>query len=136
MSFPRARTEEQLQLYSFLLGFSNVVLKTTNLLMKVEEDRSSLKKLLHKTCLKENLQKPELKIKVEQVEVETPTPQVVLQKPVLKIKVEHVEEQVNLQKLDLKNKVACRGTNRSTKTRSEYQSRRRFKDIFIDHIYN
>ncbi len=81
------------------------MLKTTNLLMKVEEDRSSLKFFLHKTCLKENLQKPKLKIKVEQVKGEAPTPQVVLQKLDLKIKVEHVEEQVDLQKLNLKIKV-------------------------------
>jgi hypothetical protein len=73
--------------------------------MKVEENRSSLKFFLHKTCLKKNLQKPKLKIKVEQVEGEAPTPQVILQKPNLKIKVEHVEEQVDLQKLYLKNKV-------------------------------
>jgi hypothetical protein len=73
--------------------------------MKVGENRSSLKFFLHKTCLKKNLQIIELKIKVEQVEGEAPTPQVVLQKPNLKIKVAHVEEQVDLQKLDLKNKV-------------------------------
>jgi len=73
--------------------------------MKVEEDRSSLKFFLHKTCLKENLQKPKLKIKVEQVKGGAPTPHVVLQKLDLKIKVEHVEEQVDLQKLYLKNKV-------------------------------
>jgi hypothetical protein len=73
--------------------------------MKVEEDRLSLKFFLHKTCLKENMQKPKLKIKVEQVEGEAPIPQVVLQKLDLKIKVEHVEEQVDLQKLDLENKV-------------------------------
>jgi hypothetical protein len=104
--------------------------------MKVEEDRSSQKFFLHKTCLKENLQKLELKIKVEQVEGEEPTPQIVLQNPILKIKVEHVEEQLDLQKLDLKNKVTCKGTNRFAKTRSEYQNRKRFKCIFIDHIYN
>jgi hypothetical protein len=69
--------------------------------MKVGENRSSLKFFLHKTCLKKNLQIIELKIKVEQVEGEAPTPQVVLQKPNLKIKVAHVEEQVDLQKLVL-----------------------------------
>jgi hypothetical protein len=37
-----------------------------------------------------------LKIKVEQVEGEAPTPQVILQKPNLKIKVKHVEQQVDL----------------------------------------
>ncbi len=36
--------------------------------MKVEEDRSSMKLLLQKIGLKESLQKPKLKIKVENVE--------------------------------------------------------------------
>jgi hypothetical protein len=64
--------------------------------VKVEEDRSSLKFLLQKIGLKESLQKPKLKIKLEQVKGESPTPKVVLQNPNLKIKVEHVEEQVDL----------------------------------------
>jgi hypothetical protein len=46
-----------------------------------------------------------LKIKVEQVGREAPTPQVVLQKPNLKIKVEHLEEQVDLQKPNLKIRI-------------------------------
>jgi hypothetical protein len=37
------------------------MLKTTNLQMKVDENRSSLKLLLQKTSLKENLKKPKLK---------------------------------------------------------------------------
>jgi hypothetical protein len=37
-----------------------------------------------------------LKIKVEQVEGEAPTPQVIFLKPNLNIKVKHVEEQVDL----------------------------------------
>jgi hypothetical protein len=65
MSSLRARIEEQLQLYYEFLGFSDLVLKTIDLLMKIEEDRSSLKLFL---------QKPKLKIKVKQVERETPTP--------------------------------------------------------------
>jgi len=52
-----------------------------------------------------DLQKPNLKIKVEQVEGEAPTPQVILQKLNLKIKIKHVEEQVDLQKPNLKIKV-------------------------------
>jgi hypothetical protein len=41
--------------------------------VKLEEDRSSLKLFQQKTSLKEILQKPKLKINVEQVEGETPT---------------------------------------------------------------
>jgi hypothetical protein len=44
-----------LQLYLEFLGSIDIMLKTTNLQMKVDEDRSSLKK---------NLRKPKLKIKV------------------------------------------------------------------------
>jgi hypothetical protein len=46
-----------------------------------------------------------LKIKIEQVEGETPTPQVFLYKSNLKIKVEYVKEQIDLQKPNLKIKV-------------------------------
>jgi hypothetical protein len=53
-----------LQLCSKFLGFIDVVLKTTNLQMKVDENRSSLKLFLQKTSLKENLKKPKLKIKI------------------------------------------------------------------------
>jgi len=53
----------------------------------VKKDRSSQKLLMQKIGLKESLYKLELKIKVEQIEGEAPTPQVVLQKPYLKIKV-------------------------------------------------
>ncbi len=49
--------------------------------------------------------KPKLKIKLEQILRETPTPQIILQEPNLKIKVEHVEEQVDMQKLNLKIRV-------------------------------
>ncbi len=78
-----------LQLYLEFLGSIDIMLKTTNLQMKVDEDRSSLKK---------NLRKPKLKIKVQQVKGETLTPQVSLQKLDLKIKIEHIKEQINLQK--------------------------------------
>ncbi len=50
-----------LQLCSKFLGSIDVMLKTTNLQMKVDEDRSSLKLLLQKTILKKNLKKPKLK---------------------------------------------------------------------------
>ncbi len=70
--------------------------------MRVEEDRSNLKLFLLKIGLKESLQKPYLKIKVEQVVGEAPTPQVALQKSYLNIKIEHVEEQVDMQKSNLK----------------------------------
>jgi hypothetical protein len=63
----RARVEEQLQLCSKFLVSNDVVLKIIDLLVKVEEDRSNLKLLLQKIGLKENLQKPKLKIKVEHV---------------------------------------------------------------------
>jgi hypothetical protein len=96
MSSLRVRIDEQLELYSKFLGSSDVVLKTIEIPMKVEEDRSSLKLFLQTISLKESLQKLKLKIKVEQVEGEAPTPQVILQKPNLKIKVKHVEEQVDL----------------------------------------
>ncbi len=66
--------------------------------MRVEEDSSSLELFLQKTDLKEYMLKPKLRIKVQKVEGEAPTPQVLMQKPDLKIKVKHVEEQVDLQK--------------------------------------
>ncbi len=91
MSFLKTRVQ-QLQLCLKFLGFSDVVLKATNLLMRVEKDRSSLKFFMQKIGLKESMQKLELKIKVEQVEGEAPTPQVVFQKPYLKIKILHVEK--------------------------------------------
>ncbi len=47
---------------------------------------SSLKLFLKKTGLKESLQK-HLKIKIEQVKGEAPTPQIVMQKSYLNIKV-------------------------------------------------
>jgi hypothetical protein len=71
MSFLKARIKEQLQLCLEFLGSSDVVLITTYLPMKVKEDKSNLKLLLQKTCLKESLQKPKLKIIVQQVEGET-----------------------------------------------------------------
>jgi len=83
MPFLKTRVE-QLQFCLEFLGSSDVMLKATHLLMRVE---SSLKFFMQKICLKESLQKLELKIKVEQVEGEAPTPQVVLQKPYLKIKI-------------------------------------------------
>jgi hypothetical protein len=67
MSFLRTRVK-QLQFCLEFLGSSDVVLKATNLLMRVKEDKSSLKLFMQKIGLKENLQKLELKIKVEQVE--------------------------------------------------------------------
>jgi hypothetical protein len=63
----KARVEEQLQLCSKFLVSNDVVLKIIDLLVKVEEDRSNLKLLLQKIGLKENLQKPKLKIKVEHI---------------------------------------------------------------------
>ncbi len=60
--------------------------------MRGKENRSSLELFLQKIGWKENLQKPKLKIKIQKVEREAPTPQVVMQKPDLKIKVKHVEE--------------------------------------------
>jgi len=78
MSSLRARVEEQLQLCSKFLVSNDVLLKIIDLLVKVEE-RSNLKLLLQKIGLKENLQKPKLKIKVEQVKRKSPTPKVVLQ---------------------------------------------------------
>jgi hypothetical protein len=96
MSSLIVRICEQLQLYSKFLGSSDVVLKTIDLSMRIEEDRSSLKLFLQKIGLKESLQKPKLKVKVEQEEGETPTSQVILQNPNLKIKVKHVEQQVDL----------------------------------------
>jgi hypothetical protein len=92
MSSLRARVEEQLQLCSKFLVSNDVLLKIIDLLVKVEEDRSNLKLLLQKIGLKENLQKPKLKIKVEQVKRESPTPKVVLQNLDWKIKVKHVKE--------------------------------------------
>jgi hypothetical protein len=55
MSFLRVRIDEQLELYSKFLGSSDVVLKTIEIPMKVEEDRSSLKPFLQKIGLKESL---------------------------------------------------------------------------------
>jgi len=86
MSFLKIKVE-QLQLCLEFLGSSDVVLKATNLLMRVEKERSRVKFFMQKIGLEESLQKLELKIKVEQVEGEAPTPQVVLQKPYLKIKI-------------------------------------------------
>jgi hypothetical protein len=66
-----------------------------------------------------------LKIKVEQVEREASTPQVVLQKSNLKIKVEHVEGASRSTKTKFENQNrACRKANRSTKIKSKYQSKR------------
>jgi hypothetical protein len=85
MSSLKVEIKEQLQLCSKFLVYINFP-------MRVKEDRSNLKLFLQKTNLKESLLKPYLKIKVEQVEREAPTPQVVLQKSYLNIKVEHVEK--------------------------------------------
>ncbi len=76
MSFLKARVEKQLQLCLKFLGSNDVKLKTTYLPMKVEEGRSSLKLFLQKIGLKESLQK-ELKIKLEQILRESPTPQII-----------------------------------------------------------
>jgi hypothetical protein len=77
MSSLRARIDEQLQLYSKFLGSNDLVLKSTDLLMRIKEDRSSLELFLQKNSFKGKfVQKPELKIKVEQVEGETLAPQV------------------------------------------------------------
>jgi hypothetical protein len=55
MSSQRARVEKQLQLCLKFLASSDVVLKIIDLLVKVKEDRSSLKLLLQKIGLKESL---------------------------------------------------------------------------------
>jgi hypothetical protein len=52
-----------LQLCLEFLGSIDVMLKITNLQMKVDENRSSLKLFLQQTSLKENLKKPNLKSK-------------------------------------------------------------------------
>ncbi len=54
MSFLKTRVQ-QLQLCLKFLGFSDVVLKATNLLMRVEKDRSSLKFFMQKIGLKESM---------------------------------------------------------------------------------
>jgi hypothetical protein len=55
MSFLRVRIDEQLELCSKFLGSHDVVLKTIEIPMKVEEDRSSLKLFLEKIGLTESL---------------------------------------------------------------------------------
>jgi hypothetical protein len=55
MSSLRTRIQDQLQFYSKFLGSNDVVLKTTNLLVRIEEDRSSLELFLQKIGLKDNL---------------------------------------------------------------------------------
>jgi len=54
MSFLKTRVE-QLQVCLKFLGSSDVVLKVTNMLMKVEKDRSSLKFFMQKISLKESM---------------------------------------------------------------------------------
>jgi len=55
MSFLRIKIEEQLQLHSKFVGFSDLLLKTIDLPMRIKEDRSSLELFLQKIGLKENL---------------------------------------------------------------------------------
>ncbi len=64
------------------MGSSDIVLITIDLPMRVKENKSNLKFFLQKTCLKESLWKPKLKIKVK-----------------------FIKEQIDLQKLDLNIKV-------------------------------
>jgi hypothetical protein len=67
-----------LQLCSKFLGSNDEVLIIINLSMRVEEDSSSLELFLQKTDLKEYMLKPKLRIKVQKVEGEAPTPQVLM----------------------------------------------------------
>jgi PP-loop superfamily ATP-utilizing enzyme len=54
MSSLKAKVGKQLQLYSMFLGSSDVMLKTIDLPMIVEEDRSNLKLFVQKISLKES----------------------------------------------------------------------------------
>jgi len=90
-----------LQFCSKFLGFSGVVLKTIDLPVKIEENRLNLKQ----NKFEGEFVKTRAKIKVEQIEGETPTPQIILQKPNLNIKIEHVEEKIDLEKLNMIIKV-------------------------------
>jgi hypothetical protein len=66
-------------------------LGSTYLAMKVKENMSNLKLFLQKIDLKEGLHKLKLKIQVEWVKGEPPTPQTILQKPDDNIKIKHVK---------------------------------------------
>jgi hypothetical protein len=55
MSSLKAKVRKQLQLYSMFLGSNDVIFKTVDLPMRVEEDRSDVKLFLQKIKLKESL---------------------------------------------------------------------------------
>jgi len=90
------------------------MLETTNLQMKVDEDRSSLKLLLQKTSLKENLKKPKLKNQS------------------IASRRGNTNSTSSYTKTRFENQSrAYRGANKSVETRSE--SKRKFRYIYIYH---